>query len=190
MIATLHHNREKGGSAAAAMTPACPKPTKNQSYAEPAQLSRPEYSSQSPTHHADTQISPITLKCSAPKTPREKSGIEHTGSSRAGVLVRRRPSPPRRMLRPVPARWPRRKGRDTTRTSRRCGRHRGPRRPPARAQGRSDRAPCRAVAARAAWSPASPRGRMSEWPGHRRIRDSRPPAEMPSAHRVLRSRGC
>ena len=64
----------KGGNAAAAMTPACPKPTKNQSYAEPVQLSRPEYPSQSPTHHADTQISPITLKSSASKTPREKSG--------------------------------------------------------------------------------------------------------------------
>ena len=75
------HNRNsppqqgKGGNAAAAMTPACPKPTKNQSYAEPVQLSRPEYPSQSPTHHADTQISPITLKSSASKTPREKSGI-------------------------------------------------------------------------------------------------------------------
>ena len=74
------HNRNsppqqgKGGNAAAAMTPACPKPTKNQSYAEPVQLSRPEYPSQSPTHHADTQISPITLKSSASKTPREKSG--------------------------------------------------------------------------------------------------------------------
>ena len=67
------HNRNsppqqgKGGNAAAAMTPACPKPTKNQSYAEPVQLSRPEYPSQSPTHHADTQISPITLKSSASK---------------------------------------------------------------------------------------------------------------------------
>ena len=70
----------KGGNAAAAMTPACPKPTKNQSYAEPAQLSRPEYPSQNPTHHADTQISPITLKCSASKTPREKSGI-NSGSA-------------------------------------------------------------------------------------------------------------
>ena len=49
------------------MTPACPKPIKNQSCAEPAQLSRPEYPSQSPTNHADTQISPITLKCSASK---------------------------------------------------------------------------------------------------------------------------
>ena len=58
------------------MTPACPKPTKNQSYAEPVQLSRPEYPSQSPTHHADTQISTITLKSSASKTPREKSGLE------------------------------------------------------------------------------------------------------------------
>ena len=58
------------------MTPACPKPTKNQSYAEPVQLSRPEYPSQSPTHHADTQISPITLKSSASKTPREKSGCK------------------------------------------------------------------------------------------------------------------
>ena len=38
------------------------------------QLSRPEYPYQSPTHHADTQISPITLKSSASKTPREKSG--------------------------------------------------------------------------------------------------------------------
>ena len=57
------------------MTPACPKPTKNQSYAEPVQLSRPEYPSQIPTHHADTQISPITLKSSASKTPREKSGF-------------------------------------------------------------------------------------------------------------------
>ena len=79
------HNRNsppqqgKGGNAAAAMTPACPKPTKNQSYAEPVQLSRPEYPSQSPTHHADTQISPITLKSSASKTPREKSGIESRG---------------------------------------------------------------------------------------------------------------
>ena len=76
------HNRNsppqqgKGGNAAAAMTPACPKPTKNQSYAEPVQLSRPEYPSQSPTHHADTQISPITLKSSASKTPREKSGMD------------------------------------------------------------------------------------------------------------------
>ena len=76
------HNRNsppqqgKGGNAAAAMTPACPKPTKNQSYAEPVQLSRPEYPSQSPTHHADTQISPITLKSSASKTPREKSGLD------------------------------------------------------------------------------------------------------------------
>ena len=75
------HNRNsppqqgKGGNVAAAMTPACPKPTKNQSYAEPVQLSRPEYPSQSPTHHADTQISPITLKSSASKTPREKSGL-------------------------------------------------------------------------------------------------------------------
>ena len=74
------HNRNsppqqgKGGNAAAAMTPACPKPTKNQSYAEPVQLSRPEYPSQSPNHHADPQISPITLKSSASKTPREKSG--------------------------------------------------------------------------------------------------------------------
>ena len=58
------------------MTPACPKPTKNKSYAEPVQLSRPEYPSQRPTHHADTQISPITLKSSASKTPREKSGIK------------------------------------------------------------------------------------------------------------------
>ena len=64
----------KGGNAAAEMTPACPKPTKNQSYAKPAQPSRPEYPSQSPTHHADTQISPITLKCRDSKTPREKSG--------------------------------------------------------------------------------------------------------------------
>ena len=79
------HNRNsppqqgKGGNAAAAMTPACPKPTKNQSYAEPVQLSRPEYPSQSPTHHADTQISPITLKSSASKTPREKSGNDFQG---------------------------------------------------------------------------------------------------------------
>ena len=85
------HNRNsppqqgKGGNAAAAMTPACPKPTKNQSYAEPVQLSRPEYPSQSPTHHADTQISPITLKSSASKTPREKSGWN--GGSTAGVSV-------------------------------------------------------------------------------------------------------
>ena len=75
------HNRNsppqqgKGDNTAAAMTPACPKLTKNQSYAEPVQLSRPEYPSQSPTHHADTQISPITLKSSASKTPREKSGF-------------------------------------------------------------------------------------------------------------------
>ena len=39
-----------------------------------AQLSRPEYPSQSPTHHADTKISPIILKCSVSITPREKSG--------------------------------------------------------------------------------------------------------------------
>ena len=89
------HNRNsppqqgKGGNAAAAMTPACPKPTKNQSYAEPVQLSRPEYPSQSPTHHADTQISPITLKSSASKTPREKSGsvVAFVGMrSLAGIL--------------------------------------------------------------------------------------------------------
>ena len=67
----------KGGSAAAAMTPACPKPTKNKSYAKPTQLSRPEYPSQSPTNHADTQISPITLKCSA-----SKRLVRSPGSSR------------------------------------------------------------------------------------------------------------
>ena len=89
------HNRNsppqqgKGGNAAAAMTPACPKPTKNQSYAEPVQLSRPEYPSQSPTHHADTQISPITLKSSASKTPREKSGTVWVDPSSTGVTRRR-----------------------------------------------------------------------------------------------------
>ena len=94
------HNRNsppqqgKGGNAAAAMTPACPKPTKNPSYAEPVQLSRPEYPSQSPTHHADTQISPITLKSSASKTPREKSGfmlqimtVIHVGQRGISVFV-------------------------------------------------------------------------------------------------------
>ena len=76
------------------MTPACPKPTKNQSYAEPVQLSRPEYPSQSPTHHADTQISPITLKSSASKTPREKSGwieIPNLGSHILALIRRRLP---------------------------------------------------------------------------------------------------
>ena len=91
------HNRNsppqqgKGGNAAAAMTPACPKPTKNQSYAEPVQLSRPEYPSQSPTHHADTQISPITLKSSASKTPREKSGYNYPGQN---IHLKARPTTP------------------------------------------------------------------------------------------------
>ena len=53
-----------------------PETHQNQSCADPAERSRPEYPSQSLTHHADTQISPITLKSSASKTPREKSGFE------------------------------------------------------------------------------------------------------------------
>ena len=68
----------KAGNAAVAMTPACPKPTKNRSYAEPVQLSRPEYPSQSPTNHADTQISPITLKCSASKRLVRSPGMRCT----------------------------------------------------------------------------------------------------------------
>ena len=96
------HNRNsppqqgKAGNAAAAMTPACPKPTKNQSYAEPVQLSRPEYPSQSPPHHAGTQINPITLKCSASKTPREKSGLKRWTTNRGQATAEKRhlASPP------------------------------------------------------------------------------------------------
>ena len=48
----------KGCDAAAAMPAACPKARQNQSFADPAERSWPQYPSQSPTHHADNSNQP------------------------------------------------------------------------------------------------------------------------------------
>ena len=63
--------------------------------------------------------------------------------------------------------------RGSGRTSPRSDRGPGARRLPTRGPGHRDHVPCRAAAAHAAWSPASPLARMWQWPPCRKTRDSR-----------------